>query len=177
MDVQMPEMDGFEATAAIRERESDPGRHIPIVAMTAHAMAGDRERCLEAGMDAYVSKPLRPDELLAAVDDLVVSVRGSGSDAQSVVGSGADAESVVGSGAEAESLVGSGSDRDAASPEVRLKPDPTLIHDRFRCLRLIRALFPASARLPWSQVQEPAFRLGRTLRREMQGPAVIAHQS
>jgi PAS domain S-box-containing protein len=70
MDVQMPEMDGFEATAAIRQRERATGTHIPIVAMTAHAMAGDRERCLEEGMDAYVSKPLRPDDLLATIDGL-----------------------------------------------------------------------------------------------------------
>jgi two-component system, sensor histidine kinase and response regulator len=70
MDVQMPEMDGFEATAAIRQRERATGRHIPIVAMTAHAMAGDRERCLEQGMDGYVSKPLRSDDLLAAIDNI-----------------------------------------------------------------------------------------------------------
>ena len=68
MDVQMPEMGGFEATAAIREHEEATGRHMPIVAMTAHAMAGDRERCLAAGMDAYVSKPLRAAELFAAID-------------------------------------------------------------------------------------------------------------
>ena len=73
MDVQMPEMSGLEATAAIRERERATGAHVPIVAMTAHAMTGDRERCLEAGMDGYVSKPLRPDELLATVDGLVTS--------------------------------------------------------------------------------------------------------
>ena len=68
MDVQMPEMDGLEATMTIRERERVHGGHVPIVAMTAHAMAGDRERCLAAGMDGYVSKPLRADELHAAIE-------------------------------------------------------------------------------------------------------------
>jgi two-component system sensor histidine kinase/response regulator len=68
MDVQMPEMGGLEATEAIRAREGDERTHVPIIALTAHAMAGDRERCLAAGMDDYVSKPLRPDELFAAID-------------------------------------------------------------------------------------------------------------
>jgi len=68
MDVQMPELSGLEAAAAIREREQGTGRRVPIVALTAHAMTGDRERCLAAGMDGYVSKPLRPDELFAAIE-------------------------------------------------------------------------------------------------------------
>jgi CheY-like chemotaxis protein len=63
MDVQMPEMDGFQATAAIRKGEMKTGKHIPIIAMTAHAMAGDKERCLEAGMDEYLTKPIRPEQL------------------------------------------------------------------------------------------------------------------
>jgi two-component system, sensor histidine kinase and response regulator len=68
MDVQMPEMDGFEAARAIRTLERGSGAHIPIIAMTAYAMTGDRERCLEAGMDGYISKPIRARELLDAVE-------------------------------------------------------------------------------------------------------------
>ncbi len=64
MDVQMPEMDGLQATKTIRERERGTGRHLPIIAMTAHAMKGDKEICLDAGMDAYIPKPIRPAELL-----------------------------------------------------------------------------------------------------------------
>src|SRR5262249_61837820 len=71
MYVHRPERDGLKAAAAIRDGERSSGAHVPIVAMTAHAMTGDRERCLAAGMDSYVSKPLRPDELLAAIDEVV----------------------------------------------------------------------------------------------------------
>ncbi len=71
MDVQMPEMDGLEATAAIRERELSSGRHTPIIAMTAHALKGDMERCLSAGMDAYTTKPIRPNELFATIESVL----------------------------------------------------------------------------------------------------------
>jgi PAS domain S-box-containing protein len=90
IDVQMPEMDGFAATRAIRDREacapSSPdeqtaaSHHIPIVAMTAHAMKGDRERCLEAGMDSYLSKPLDPQQLYEAIESVIVP----GSEAKNV---------------------------------------------------------------------------------------------
>ena len=72
MDVQMPEMDGFEATRAIRRQEAQDGGHIPIIAMTAHAMKGDRERCLEVGMDAYVAKPIAAELLQQAIETYLV---------------------------------------------------------------------------------------------------------
>jgi PAS domain S-box-containing protein len=71
MDIQMPELDGIAATAAIREMERETGAHIPIVAMTAHAMEGDKERFMSAGMDAYVAKPIKPKVLFATIDNLV----------------------------------------------------------------------------------------------------------
>jgi two-component system, sensor histidine kinase and response regulator len=71
MDVQMPEVDGFEATAAIRKHETASGLHVPIVALTAHAMTGDRERCLATGMDFYLTKPLVPAELYETLEAAV----------------------------------------------------------------------------------------------------------
>ena len=73
MDLQMPEMDGFEATAAIRTLESLTGRRIPIVALTAHAMEGDRQRCLDADMDGYVSKPIKAVELFEVIDRVITA--------------------------------------------------------------------------------------------------------
>jgi two-component system, sensor histidine kinase and response regulator len=70
-DVQMPEMDDFETTAAIRDKETLTGGHIPIIAMTAHALKGDQERCLSAGMDGYISKPIRTDEMYATIETVI----------------------------------------------------------------------------------------------------------
>jgi signal transduction histidine kinase/DNA-binding response OmpR family regulator len=79
MDIQMPIMDGLEATGAIREREGGLGGRIPIVALTAHAMAGDRERCLDAGMTAYLVKPLQPQQLIETVESLAQAAPGANS--------------------------------------------------------------------------------------------------
>jgi two-component system sensor histidine kinase/response regulator len=73
MDIHMPDMDGFEATSSIRARERFSGKRIPIVAVTAHAMTGDRDKCLAAGMDGYVSKPLRKSELMEVIASLVTN--------------------------------------------------------------------------------------------------------
>jgi CheY-like chemotaxis protein len=73
MDVQMPGMDGLEATRMLRER----GVRTPIIAMTAHAMQGDRDKCLRAGMNAYVSKPIQPDEVFEAIEDAVTAASAS----------------------------------------------------------------------------------------------------
>ena len=71
MDVQMPEMDGLETTARIREREKESGRRLPVIALTANAVKGDRERCLAAGMDEYITKPIKRTHLLRVIQELV----------------------------------------------------------------------------------------------------------
>ena len=75
MDVQMPQMDGFQATAAIREKEKTTRDHVPIIAMTGYAMKGDRQRCLDAGMDSYICKPIRSKELFEIVESYAVRNR------------------------------------------------------------------------------------------------------
>ena len=86
MDVQMPTMDGLETTVAIRAQEHTTGAHIPIIAMTANAMQGDRERCLEAGMDGYVAEPIRSSDLYQAVEEMVSHTAMPQADAQATVG-------------------------------------------------------------------------------------------
>jgi CheY-like chemotaxis protein len=71
MDVQMPEMDGLQTTAAIRASEEGTDRHLPILAVTAHALRGDREHCLSAGMDGYLAKPIQSAQLLKALEEVL----------------------------------------------------------------------------------------------------------
>jgi CheY-like chemotaxis protein len=73
MDVQMPHMDGLEATGIIREKEKSSGAHLPIIAMTARAMKGDEDRCVAAGMDGYASKPIEVEQLLATIDAVLAA--------------------------------------------------------------------------------------------------------
>ena len=74
MDVQMPRMDGFQVTAIVRQRERLSGAHLPIFAMTAHVLKGDEERCLQAGMDGYVPKPVSPKELITVVESVTIPI-------------------------------------------------------------------------------------------------------
>ena len=85
MDLQMPEMDGFEATVAIRKKEKDSGSHLPIVALTAHAMKGDREKCLAGGMDGYLTKPIRPQELDELLEIYVAPRKGAANEAEGIL--------------------------------------------------------------------------------------------
>jgi two-component system sensor histidine kinase/response regulator len=85
MDVQMPTMDGFEATGLIRQKEQVSGDHIPIIAMTAHAMKGDRERCLASGMDGYIPKPIRAKDLYKAVETITATIRDSHRDGRETI--------------------------------------------------------------------------------------------
>jgi len=91
MDVQMPELNGLETSAAIRKGEKGTGRHLPIIAMTAHAMKGDRERCLAAGMDGYVSKPVKAEELFKMIEEIVATAAG----AAAVAGGGPPPDGVL----------------------------------------------------------------------------------
>jgi two-component system, sensor histidine kinase and response regulator len=114
MDVQMPEMDGIEATGAIREEERPTGAHLPIIAMTAHAMKDDRQRCIDAGMDDDLTKPIRPGELAAKIQlYLPVPATSAGSSASE---SAAGTESVDFAGA----LARVGGDRELLAKLTRM---------------------------------------------------------
>src|SRR6185369_6068267 len=80
MDLQMPELNGFEATAAIRRHEQGTNKRIPIIALTAHALKGDRERCIDAGMDDYISKPIEPKLLFEAIERAVTTTAAAPAD-------------------------------------------------------------------------------------------------
>jgi CheY-like chemotaxis protein len=83
MDVSMPNMNGLEATRAIRDAETETGGHVPIIGLTAHALKGEREMCLEAGMNDYMSKPISPDKLTAKIEEWL-SASGGGAAGQAV---------------------------------------------------------------------------------------------
>ena len=107
MDVQMPEMDGFEATAAIRQIEITTGKHVQIIAMTAHALMGDRERCLQAGMNNYLSKPIRPENLYALLEGITPAAKigGESTTLESVIDWNAALEQMGGSEAMLQLMV------------------------------------------------------------------------
>ncbi len=128
MDVQMPEMDGIEATKMIRKLEQTSGSHVPIVAMTAHAMKGDRERCLEVGMDGYISKPLQPTDLLEVVESLGAAPGGHDARTHQSPGKETPTETLFD---ETESLAVVDGDRDLLREliELFLADCPTIVAD------------------------------------------------
>jgi two-component system, sensor histidine kinase and response regulator len=134
MDIQMPELDGFETTAAIREKERRRGGHLPIVAMTAHAMMGDRERCLDAGMDDYISKPIRADDLYATVERVGFSegiesaADGAGRAGEPRVGDGSSSDAPMADrsagGADGDGGPSESGQADASPREASVRDDP-----------------------------------------------------
>jgi two-component system sensor histidine kinase/response regulator len=128
MDVQMPDMDGLEATAAIRKLEERTGAHTPIIALTARAITVDRQRCLEAGMDCYITKPFRPQDLVAAIERLVPS---DGVEHKPDVPKGSPVETaqpaISGRGSQARSFDGATGVIDMASLRARVEDDADLL--------------------------------------------------
>lgn len=141
MDCQMPEMDGFETTRAIRRKETDQGegKHLPIIALTANAVQGDRERCLAAGMDAYVTKPIHPATLIGAIESLLAQLDPT-NEAAATTDSAEPAEQATETEATTDELAAPG------LPTIDLKPL------RARCLNddsfLQRVLGKALTRIP-----------------------------
>ncbi len=150
MDVQMPEMDGIEATAVIRAQEARTSEHVPIVAMTAHAMKGDREQCLAAGMDDYVAKPIRAEQLFATLERLLGLSRPAGTATPDAT------------------THGEGQPVDFAAALRRMGGDPNLLKEIFQafldeCPRLMAQLRDAMQRGDAPLVQRAAHTLKGSL--------------
>ena len=139
MDVQMPVMDGLEATRKIRGQEAESGGHLPIIALTAHAYASDRARCLDAGMDEFVTKPLDHQVLYETILELLPEADEGDSDSAAAAAAAADAGDLADPGGPAAASRGSQFDREEALGRVDGDPD---------LLREIAALFLESCE-PW----------------------------